>query len=401
MTPTARAPGERPRVLVVIGTRPEAVKMAPVVDALRRRGEEVDCRVLLTGQHTTLVQQMLGHFRIAADRDLAVMQEGQTLSLVGARILEGLERVIPEERPSMTLVQGDTASVFFAGLASFFHGIPVGHVEAGLRTGNLHLPFPEELFRRLTDRSSDLLFAPTPRSRAALLAEGLPAESIHLTGNTVVDAVHAIAREGGEVSHPIAADLLSRRGDGPLALLTAHRRESFHGGLDDVFRAVRELIHTHPTLQVLFPVHPNPQVLEPAHRILGELERVHLVAPLDYPDLVRFMAACDLILTDSGGIQEEAPTFGVPVLVLRTVTERPEAVESGDSVLVGTDAEAIVDAATPLLATWPERRELRQGRIATGEPTPSPFGDGRAGERIADLVIHRITGRKRLTQDMK
>lgn len=383
----------RPRVMVVIGTRPEAVKMAPVVEALQARRDAVECRVVLTGQHTDMVDRVLELLEVPVDRSLGIMREGQTLYDVGTAVLTALRDVVLEERPSMILVQGDTATVFFASLVAFFERVPLGHVEAGLRTGDRWSPFPEEMFRRLTDHAAELHFAPTRRAAAALAAEGIGPGGIHLTGNTVVDALLRIVGRGGEPEEPGLATLLAP-GAERLVLLTAHRRESFGPPMERVFQAVRSLADRNPDLAVLFPVHPNPQVKEPAERILGGHPRIHLLPPLDYPDLVRILSHADLVLTDSGGIQEEAPTFGVPVLVLREVTERPEAVEVGVAERVGTDPAAILEAADRALAAPPHDRG------AGPRPrSPSPFGDGRAGERIADLVVHHLTGRPRLTRD--
>lgn len=380
-----------PVVMVVIGTRPEAVKMAPVIHALRARSHEAECRVVLTGQHTAMVDQVLERLDLRADRDLALMKEGQTLYDVGTGVLEGLRDLVQEERPAMLLVQGDTATVFFATLVGFFERVPVGHVEAGLRTGDRASPFPEEMFRRLTDHAADLHFAPTQGAVDALLREGIDPAGIHLTGNTVVDALLRIVASGEGPRDPRVAELVGNP-EGTLALLTAHRRESFGAPLEEVFQAVRTLVERHPGLQVAFPVHPNPMVTGPAHAILGNHPRVHLLPPLEHQDLVHLMARADLVLTDSGGIQEEAPTFGVPVLVLREVTERPEAVEAGVAVRVGTDAGAILEAAERILGTV----SVRSGN---GALHPSPFGDGAAGERIADVVIHHLTGASRLTED--
>lgn len=383
----------RPRVMVVIGTRPEAVKMAPVVEALRDRRDAVECRVVLTGQHTDMVDRVLELLEVPVDRSLGIMREGQTLYDVGTAVLTGLRGVVREEHPSMILVQGDTATVFFASLVAFFERVPLGHVEAGLRTGNRWSPFPEEMFRRLTDHAAELHFAPTRRAAAALAAEGIGPEGVHLTGNTVVDALLRIADRGGMPDDPELGALLAS-GQGRLALLTAHRRESFGVPLEQVFQAVKRLADRNPELTVLFPVHPNPAVTEPAERILGGHPRVRLSPPLDYPDLVRVLARADLVLTDSGGIQEEAPTFGVPVLVLREVTERPEAVEAGVAERVGTDPDVILAAAERILSA-----SRNDAGVGARPRHPSPFGDGRAGERIADLVVHHLTGRPRLTKD--
>jgi UDP-N-acetylglucosamine 2-epimerase (non-hydrolysing) len=383
----------RPGVMVVVGTRPEAIKLAPVVSALRARRGEAECRVVFTGQHTDLADRAAESLGMVPDHDLDIMRESQSLYDVGNAVMAGLRELVRLERPSILVVQGDTATVFFATLVGFFEKIPVAHVEAGLRTGDRWAPWPEEMFRRLTDHASELHFAPTRRAMRALADEGIGPRGVHLTGNTVVDALLAVAAAAGEVAEPTAAALLARRDQGPLALLTAHRRESHGAPLESVFRAVESLADRHPELQVLFPVHPNPAVSGPAARILGGHPRIHLAPPLDYADLVQLLSRVDLVLTDSGGIQEEAPTFGVPVLILREVTERPEAVEAGVAERVGTDASTILEAGERALAGWRERR------LARGALHPSPFGDGRAGERIADILIHRLTGAPRLTQD--
>lgn len=383
----------RPEVMVVVGTRPEAIKLAPVVSALRGRAGEVGCRVVLTGQHAELLDRAAESLGLVPDDDLDIMREAQSLYDVGAAVMTGLRELVRREQPSMLVVQGDTATVFFATLVGFFEKVPVAHVEAGLRTGDRWAPWPEEMFRRLTDHAAELHFAPTPRAVRALADEGIGPGGVHLTGNTVVDALLAVAGVGRGVTEPSTAAVLSRRGDGPVALLTAHRRESHGAPLESVFKAVHTLADRHPELQVIFPVHPNPAVSGAASRILGGHPRVHRVPPLDYADLVQVLAHVDLVLTDSGGIQEEAPTFGVPVLILREVTERPEAVEAGVAERVGTDGEAILAAADRALAGWRTRRE------GTAALHPSPFGDGRAGERIADILIHSLTGAPRLTQD--
>ena len=383
----------RPGVMVVVGTRPEAIKLAPVVSALRARSGELECRVVFTGQHTDLVDRAAESLGMVPDHDLDIMRESQSLYDVGNAVMAGLRELVHRERPSILVVQGDTATVFFATLVGFFEKIPVAHVEAGLRTGDRWAPWPEEMFRRLTDHASELHFAPTRRAMRALEDEGIGPRGVHLTGNTVVDALLAVAAAAGEVAESTTAALLARRDEGPLALLTAHRRESHGAPLESIFRAVATLAERHPELRVLFPVHPNPAVSGPAARILGGHPRVHLVPPLDYADLVQLLSRVDLVLTDSGGIQEEAPTFGVPVLILREVTERPEAVEAGVAERVGTDASTILEAGERALSGWRERR------LARGGLHPSPFGDGRAGERIADILIHHLTGAPRLTQD--
>ena len=373
---------------MVVGTRPEAIKMAPVATALRASGR-VETRVALTGQHTSLVDQVLEAFQLDPEHELGIMREGQTLYDVAEGCLAGLRGVIQEFRPRIVLAQGDTASVFFASLVAFFERAMVGHVEAGLRSGDKWAPYPEEIFRRLSDVLSDFYFAPTPSARDNLLREGVDPDRIHVTGNTVVDALLQVSATErppeNDVLRSVLADDSSR-----LVLLTAHRRESFGGPLRDVFGAVRRIVDAHEDVQVVYPVHPNPNVVDPAHEMLGDHPRVHLVDPLPYLDLVTALKGAHLVLTDSGGIQEEAPTFGTPVLVLREVTERPEGVEAGVAILVGTDAERIVAEASRVLA----------GTRSQGVPDrPNPYGDGRAGERIADIVISALTDGPRSTAD--
>jgi len=360
--------------------------MAPVVTALAKHSPDLDTRVVLTGQHTTLVDQVLGVFRLESHYDLDVMQEGQSLYDVVERTLSGLGRVIREYRPDVVLVEGDTATVFTASLAAYFERVRVGHVEAGLRTSDKWAPFPEEIFRRLTDVVADWHFAPTSRAVDALRREGVPHANIHLTGNTVVDALQSVAGRARPVTDAQLRTVLDDP-DSRLVLLTAHRRETFGPPLRDVLHAVRALADRVPDIRIVYPVHPNPNVREPATEMLSGHPRIHLTAPLDYLDLVTALEHASLILTDSGGIQEEAPTFGTPVLVLRDVTERPEAVEAGVAEVVGTDPKRIVDRAAAKLV---ER---------TRTPVPSPFGDGRAGERIADILAADLLARPRATSD--
>ena len=374
MTATARC-GRR--VLCVVGTRPEAIKMAPVLPALEEIDGDVEVGLALTGQHDELVGEVLRIFGLRPDFDLAIMRAGQSLADVGRECLARLGPVLEAWRPDLVLVEGDTASVFFGALSAYLHGIPVGHVEAGLRTGNLRSPFPEEGYRRMVAVIADLHFAPTPGARENLLREGIAEARIHVTGNPVVDALLRVAARKAPPESP-ALHHLSTSGEPPFALLTAHRRESFGAPLERVFGALLELVGRHPTLEVVYPVHPNPRVQGPAHRMLSGHPRVHLVAPLTYSDLVWTLEHAAVVLTDSGGIQEEAPTFGTPVLVLREVTERPEGVEAGLAELVGTEAERIIPAALRLLERRREDRERARGR--------NPYGDGTAGRRIAEAV---------------
>ena len=368
--------------------------MAPVVGALGR-SDGVETRLALTGQHSDLLDQALEAFGLEPDYDLGIMREGQTLYDVGRGCLEGLGEVIQAYGPDMVLVQGDTATVFFASLVAFFEKVQVGHVEAGLRSRDKWAPFPEEVFRRLTDVITDLHFAPTLTAAESLLAEGVRPEHLHVTGNTVVDALLEVAAVEREPDDPTLASILADQ-DRRLVLLTAHRRESFGQPLSEVFAAVRRIADEHEDVNVLYPVHPNPNVVEPAEELLGDHPRIHLVEPLAYLDLVTALRHAHLILTDSGGIQEEAPTFGTPVLVLREVTERPEGIEAGVARLVGTDGGRIVAEAAEILAQGtPASDERAEGP----EHTPNPYGDGRAGERIADIVISALTGSARSTSD--
>ena len=367
-------------MLVVIGTRPEAVKMAPVAEALRGRADLVESAVALTCQHTDMVDQALEAFSIVPDFDLEIMKSGQTLYDVGRGCMEGPCDMVREFAPAMMLVQGDTASVFFGSLAGFFERIQVGHVEAGLRSRNRWAPYPEELFRQMTDTLAELHFAPTALARQNLPDEGVSRDSIHVTGNTVVDALLRLAHREAQTGNRVLADLLA---DGSsLVLLTAHRLESFGEPLRRVFRAVREIADRCPDVQVIYSVHPNPQVVRPAREHLADHPRVHLTDPLAYPDLLRALARASVVLTDSGGIQEEAPTFGTPVLVLREVTERPEGVAAGVARLVGTDRGRIVGEALAALADG-DGEGSREAGFA------NPYGDGEAAERIADIFAHR------------
>ncbi|MHB1169344.1 MAG: non-hydrolyzing UDP-N-acetylglucosamine 2-epimerase [Longimicrobiales bacterium] len=379
---------QRKRVLVVAGTRPEAIKLAPVMEALVAR-PEVETRLALTGQHTDLVDQVLDVFGLEPSWDLGIMREGQSLYDVAAGCLNELRAVYEEYDPDLVLVQGDTASVFFGSLTGFFEKTRVGHVEAGLRSRDKWRPFPEEVLRRLTSVVADMHFAPTPLARENLLHEGIAADIVYVTGNTVVDALGRIAARERPVRDPVLRNVLE---DGRrLVLLTAHRRESFGRPLREAFAAVRAVADTHDDIVVVYPVHPNPQVKETAEATLAGHPRIRLVPPLDYLDLIQALRASSLVITDSGGIQEEAPSFETPVLVLREVTERPEGVDAGVAELVGTDGEKIRDRASALLADTQVAERLRR--------VGNPYGDGSAGERIADIIVHRLTGAERQTSD--
>jgi len=375
------------RVLIVVGTRPEAIKMAPIIKALERRDESVETRLAVTGQHTTLVEQVLQVFGIRPDYDLDIMKEGQSLYGVVHRTLEGLQGVVQDFQPDLLLVQGDTATVFVGSLVGFFEKIKVGHVEAGLRTDDKWAPWPEEMFRRMTDVVADYHFAPTHQARKALLKENISGSNVHVTGNTVVDALLEISERNTQVENETLQKVIE--GDRRLVLLTAHRRESFGAPLVDIFSAVRSLADQHPDIEIVYPVHPNPNVLIPAKESLGNHPRIHLTEPLSYVDLTRAIEAADLILTDSGGIQEEAPTFGTPVLILRDVTERMEGIEAGTACLVGTNPARILKEG---------RRCLVERRSRSGTPQ-NPYGDGQAGTRIADIILSNFLECPRQTED--
>ena len=376
----------RPRVLVIIGTRPEGIKLAPVVDGLRARAE-VEVKVALTGQHTDLLDQVLQAFALPVDWDLGIMREGQDLYDLAHGCLSALRGVVEEYRPGLVLVEGDTASVFFGALVSYFERTRVGHVEAGLRSRDKWRPFPEEIFRRLTGVMADYHFAPTPGARQNLLHEGVDPDTVYLTGNTVVDALQRIAAAEHPVENAVLRDAAAS--GQRLVLITAHRRESFGEPLRRAFRAIRAAADRYDDVVFVYPVHPNPQVRAPADEVLGDHPRIRLTEPLSYIDLVTALRRSALVLTDSGGIQEEAPTFGVPVLVLREVTERPEAVNAGVARLVGTDPEAIAAG----IDEWLGVRFQRAGGFW------NPYGDGHAGARIADIVVHALTGAPRHTTD--
>ncbi len=353
------------RILVVYGTRPEAIKMAPVVRALRSRPERFTPIVCTTAQHREMVDQVESLFELTPDIDLDLMRADQRLNDLGARVLTAIDGVIDRVVPDWLLVQGDTTTAMAAALAAFHRRTPVGHVEAGLRTGDLDRPFPEEANRRLIDALAAALFAPTERSRTALLAEGVHEDRIHLTGNTVVDALHEVAaRLGGPEDRQSEV------------LVTAHRRESFGPPMRAIFGAVEELARRFPDVRWVFPVHPNPSVRGPAHEMLGSIPNVELHEPLEYAELIRRLMRAKLVLTDSGGIQEEAPAFGTPVLVMRERTERPEGIEAGIARLVGVDQQSIVAAATEALAGTP----------AAARRGGNPYGDGHAAERIAAIL---------------
>jgi UDP-N-acetylglucosamine 2-epimerase (non-hydrolysing) len=366
---------KKQKLMVVIGTRPEAIKLAPVVDAIRR-SDWADCELVLTGQHKDLLVPLIQRFGLQVDHDLNAMRENQTLSHVTARILQGMDDLLAQSQPAAVIGQGDTASVLAGSMASFFRRIPFAHVEAGLRTGNIDLPFPEELNRVLTSRMTRWHFAPTGMAQDNLLNEGFDPSSIWVTGNTVIDALHMMLSQPPE---PLPA-----RPGRPFVLITAHRRENLGEPMQHICAAIRELANRYPDMDFIYPVHPNPGVRQVVYEVLQGLSNVLLIEPCDYPVFCQLMNQARLILSDSGGIQEEAPALGKPVLVLREETERPEAVSLGCNLLVGTDTQRIVDAAQTLL----HDRDAYDRMAKAG----SPYGDGQASQRILNVLRHSLVG---------
>ena len=364
------------KVLTVFGTRPEAIKMAPLVHALAK-DPHFEAKVCVTAQHREMLDQVLNLFSIVPDYDLNIMSPGQGLTEITCRILQGLKPVLESFKPDVVLVHGDTTTTAAASLAAFYQRIPVGHVEAGLRTGDLYSPWPEEANRTLTGHLAMYHFAPTENSRQNLLRENLPDSRIFVTGNTVIDALFWV-RDRVMNDEALRAELSERypflSNDKKMILVTGHRRESFGQGFEKICHALAEIAATNPDVQIVYPVHLNPNVSEPVNRILGHIDNVMLIDPQDYLPFVWLMNHAWLILTDSGGIQEEAPALGKPVLVMRETTERPEAVDAGTVRLVGTDSRRIVDEVTRLLRDEDEYQRMSRAH--------NPYGDGRACERI-------------------
>jgi UDP-N-acetylglucosamine 2-epimerase (non-hydrolysing) len=378
-------------ISVIFGTRPEAIKLAPVIIALQQN-RDILCRVCVTAQHRHMLDQVMQVFGITPDEDLNLMKRNQTLAGLTSRAIAAVDGYLAREKPDLVLVQGDTTTVFAASLAAFYHHIPVGHVEAGLRTGNLMSPWPEELNRVLTTRMAAIHFAPTVNNRQNLLNEGIPADRIKVTGNTVIDALF-IALAKVKKAPPRIHGLPGFLNPGsqsapPLVLITGHRRENFGSGFENICKAIAALARQFPDTHFVYPVHLNPRVREPVLRILGTshstkrngpstpLPNVHLIEPLDYLSFVAIMNRARLILTDSGGVQEEAPSLGKPVIVMRDTTERPEAVKAGTVKIVGADTDNIFQAATALLT-----RPALYNKMSTAH---NPYGDGQAAKRIVE-----------------
>jgi UDP-N-acetylglucosamine 2-epimerase (non-hydrolysing) len=364
------------RAIAVLGTRPEAIKMAVVIHELKRRSDEFDIAVVHTGQHRTMLDHVLHHFKIKPDFDLDVMRPNQTLSSLTSRVLDAVENACNRFQPNIILVQGDTTTAFASALAAYYCKIAVAHVEAGLRSHDLYNPFPEEANRKLVGTVTDIHFAPTVGSRDNLLAEGVPANKIVVTGNTVIDTLRAL----GKLEHSWKGTPLEEipQDNSRLVLVTSHRRESIGTDQENMCLALKDLVSKHKDIRVVYPVHMNPNVRSTVNRLLQGAERIHLVEPLDYSTFVSLLQKCHLVLTDSGGIQEEAPTFKKPVLVLRKVTERPEASQFGLAKIIGMERENILRESDKLLTDSDAYLDMSSGE--------NPYGDGHGSERIIEAI---------------
>lgn len=364
------------KVMTVFGTRPEAIKMAPLVHELNKHPEQIDSIVCVTAQHRQMLDQVLEIFSIKPDIDLNIMKDRQTLLQITTRALEALDEVIKEQKPDIVLVHGDTTTTFVASLAAFYNQVAIGHVEAGLRTWDKYSPFPEEMNRQLTGVMADLHFSPTDGAADNLRRENKPEEAIFITGNTAIDALQTTVR--ADYEHPVLAKTAGKK----MVLMTAHRRENLGEPMRRIFRAVRRLVDEHADIAVVYPVHLNPAVQEVAQEILGDHERIHLIEPLDAFDFHNFARRAHLILTDSGGVQEEAPSLGVPVLVLRDTTERPEGIAAGTLKLAGTDEDQVYRLADELLRD--------SAAYETMAKAANPYGDGKASERIVQAILYHF-----------
>jgi UDP-N-acetylglucosamine 2-epimerase (non-hydrolysing) len=370
------------KVLVVFGTRPEAIKMAPVVKELKKYPDLLDCKVAVSAQHREMLDQVLTLFKISPDYDLNIMQAKQDLFDVTSRVLTGFKKIFLTAKPDLVLVHGDTTTTFAASLAAFYLQIPVGHVEAGLRTRKKYAPFPEEINRTLTGVLADMHFAPTPTARDNLLREGVKKEDVFVTGNTVIDALLATIKP----DYVFADELFNRLVYSPdkkrILLVTAHRRENWGKPLREIFFALKEISEGYPEVEIVFPVHKNPAIRLEATKILNASPRIHLTEPLSYEPFVNLMAKSYLVLTDSGGLQEEAPSLGKPVLVMRNTTERPEAVAAGTAKLVGTEQKNIVAETKALMEDGQKYQEMAEAI--------NPYGDGQAAERIVKIILFKF-----------
>ncbi|WP_211284565.1 non-hydrolyzing UDP-N-acetylglucosamine 2-epimerase [Rummeliibacillus pycnus] len=370
------------KIMTIFGTRPEAIKLAPLVLELEKHQDEIESIVTVTAQHREMLDQVLDVFNIHPQYDLNIMTTRQTLVNVTTRALEGLNEVLQNEKPDLVLVHGDTSTTFVASLAAFYNKIPVGHVEAGLRTWNKYSPFPEEMNRQLTGVIADYHFAPTKMAQLNLLNENKKSDSIFVTGNTAIDALSTTVSKN--YTHPI----LEKIGKDKMILLTAHRRENLGEPMRHMFKAIKQIVDEHEDLQIVYPVHLNPAVREIATEILGENSRIHLIEPLEVIDFHNFLSRAHIILTDSGGIQEEAPSLGVPVLVLRDTTERPEGIEAGTLKLAGTDQSTIYTLTKELLTDLNEYEKMAKAS--------NPYGDGHASKRIVESILYHFGKRDSL-----
>lgn len=363
------------KIMTIFGTRPEAIKMAPLIKAIEN-DERFESIVTVTAQHRQMLDQVMDIFDLKADYDLNIMKDGQTLTDITSRVIKELDSVLVEAKPDIILVHGDTTTTFAASIAGFYHQIKIGHVEAGLRTWNKYSPFPEEMNRQLTDTLADIYFAPTMMSKSNLLKEGKPEESIFITGNTVIDAMEYTIKQN--YSNELLDNLAGKR----IILVTMHRRENLGQPMTNVFKAINRLVEKFEDVHIVFPMHKNPKVRKNAEETLSDSEQVHLIEPLDVIDFQNFSNNSYMILSDSGGVQEEAPSLGVPVLVLRDTTERPEGIEAGTLKLVGTEEDKVFEEATLLLSDKEEYEKMSQAS--------NPYGDGNASERILDAIAYNF-----------
>lgn len=371
--------GKKIKVMTVFGTRPEAIKMAPVVLELGKYPGVIEPVVAVTAQHRDMLDQVLKLFNIIPDYDLDIMAAGQTLFDITSKAMMGLDKVLQKEKPDIVLVHGDTTTTFAGALAAYYHQISVGHVEAGLRTHNKYSPFPEEMNRKLTGSIADMHFAPTETSEHNLLGESVDENSIYVTGNTVIDALHKTVNDGFVFDNEVLQNIDYR--NKRIILVTTHRRENLGEPMRNVYKALKQLTMDFDDVEIVFPVHKNPKVREVVKAELGGLDKVYLVDPLDYEPFANLMHRAYMILTDSGGVQEEAPALGKPVLVLRDTTERPEAVEAGTVKLIGTDEKVVYDEARKLLTDQKEYNSMAEAC--------NPYGDGRASQRIVQAILYK------------
>lgn len=371
------------KILFAFGTRPEAIKLAPVIKELQKDKKNFKVEICITAQHRHMLDQVLNTFNIRSDFDLDIMRENQTLFDVNVRVLRGLEQLLQTRKPDLVFIQGDTTTAFVSALAAFYCKIPIGHIEAGLRTYDKFAPFPEEMNRRLITHLADFHFAPTQRAKENLLKEGIKEEQILVTGNTVIDALLLALKMNPKLDLPI---LYKINPNHKVILVTAHRRESFGQPFNNICLALKRIVERNKDVEIIYPVHPNPCINIPVRKYLGNVERIHLIAPMDYLPFTHLMKKSYLILTDSGGIQEEVPALGKPVLVLRDKTERPEAIESGTARLVGTKSQRIVRETEKLLKSNGEHKKMVRAT--------NPFGDGKASQRIKNFLIKTIRIKK-------